>query len=153
MAEFASVMAWLHILAVVVAIGGSAFALIFLRPRALALMEPPEAMRLMGAVQMRFRWAVWTALVAFVVTGVYLAWEFRGVTTVDALFDSSFGRTLLVKSLLALVLFAGALSVTLPFAWLGWARQRQLVILRTNLVVAAVIVLLATFMVRSGGLF
>ena len=146
-------MAWLHIVAAVVAIGGTVFFLYYLRPQALALLEPPQAMQLMGAIGMRFRWAAWAALILFVVTGLYLAVEFRGITSVDALFDSSFGRTLLVKSALALVLFAGVLAVTLPFAWLGWARQRQATIGRTNIVVAALILLLAAFMVRAGGLF
>ena len=148
----ASIMAWLHIMAVVVAVGGSAFALLMLRPTALTLMEPAEAMRLMGAVQARFRWTVWTAIAVFVVTGVYLAWEYRGIDSVDLLFDTTFGRTLFVKSVLAIVLFAGVLSVTLPVSWLAWFRQRQVTILRLNLAVATVIVLFATFMIRRGGL-
>ena len=153
MAGFASVMAWLHIVAVVVAVGGTVFVVFFLRPQAMAVVEPPQAGQLMGAIAMRFRWAAWTALVVFVVTGLYLAVELRGITTVDALFDSSFGRTLFVKSLLALVLFAGVLAGTLPFGWLGWARRRALPIMRMNIAVAALIVLLAAFMVRAGGLF
>ncbi len=153
MAEFASLMAWLHIVAVVVAVGGTVFVVYFLRPQAMAVLEPPQVGALMGAIAMRFRWAAWTALVVFVVTGLYLAVELRGITTVDALFDSSFGRTLFVKSLLALVLFAGVLAGTLPLSWLGWARQRAVPIMRMNIAVAAIIVLLAAFMVRAGGLF
>ena len=153
MAGFASVMAWLHIVAVVVAVGGTVFVVFFLRPQAMAVLAPPQVGQLMGAIAMRFRWAAWTAFVVFVVTGLYLAVELRGITTVDALFDSSFGRTLFVKSLLALVLFAGVLAGTLPFGWLGWARRRALPIMRMNIAVAALIVLLAAFMVRAGGLF
>ena len=153
MAEFASVMAWLHILAVVVAVGGTVFVVYFLRPQAMAVLEPPQAGRLMGAIAMRFRWLAWAALVTFVVTGLYLAVELRGITSVSALFDTSFGRTLFVKSLLALVLFAGVLAGTLPLPWLAWARQRAVPIMQMNIVVAALIVLLATLMVRAGGLF
>ena len=62
-------------------------------------------------------------------------------------------RTLFVKSLLALLLFAGVFAGTLPLSWLAWARQRAVPIMRMNIVVATLIVLLAAFMVRAGGLF
>lgn len=152
MTAWASIMAWLHVIAVVLAIGGSAFVLIFLRPQALKLLETPHAVRLMGGVQARFRWVMWGAIVVFIVTGVWLAWEFRGIRDVDALVSTSFGRTLLIKSILALVLFANALAITVPWRRLAWFRQRQVVIMQTNLLLAGVIVLLATFMVRRGGL-
>ncbi len=153
MAEFASVVAWLHIMAAVVAVGGTVFVVYFLRPGVMAVLEPPQAGPLMGAIAMRARWMAWAAILVFVVTGLYLAVELRDITTVSALFDSSFGRTLLVKSVLALVLFAGVLAGTLPLPWLAWARQRAIPIMQVNIVVAALIVLLAAFMVRAGGLF
>ena len=153
MTIWASIMAWLHILAVVLAIGGSAFALLFLRPQVLKQLEPPQAMQLMGSVQARFRWVIWSAIVLFIVTGLWLSWEFRGVQSAELLFDTSFGRTLLVKSILALVLFANALAITLPWRRLAWFRQRQVTNMRANLLLGAAIVLLATFMVRAGGLF
>jgi len=153
MTTLAGIMAWLHIGAVVVAVGGGAFALLFLRPQALRVLEAPVAMRLMGAVQARFRWVVWAAIVVFVVTGLWLGWEFRRIRDVDALMDNSFGRTLLVKSVLALLLILIALAITLPWRRLGWFRQRQVPLQWANLVLAGAIVLLATFMVRRGGLF
>ena len=153
MAELASVMAWLHIMAVVVAVGATIFVVVFLRPLALAVLEPAQVGALMGPLAMRLRWVAWAAVAIFIVTGLYLAVELRGITSVDALFDTSFGRTLFVKSLLALLLFAGVFAGTLPLSWLAWARQRAIPIMRMNIVVATLIVLLATFMVRSGGLF
>ena len=153
MAEVASIMAALHIMAAVVAVGGTVFVVFYLRPQAMAVLEPPQVGALMGAIAMRFRWAAWTAVVVFVVTGLYLAVEFRDIKTVDVLFDSSFGRTLFVKSLLALVLFAGVFAGTLPLSWLAWARQRAIPIMQMNIAVATLIVLLAAFMVRAGGLF
>ena len=153
MAEFASVMAWLHIMAVVVAVGATVFVVFFLRPKAMAVLEPPQVGALMGAIGLRVRWVAWSAVAIFIVTGLYLAVELRGITSVDALFDTSFGRTLFVKSLLALLLFAGVFAGTLPLSWLAWARQRAIPIMRMNIVVATLIVLLAAFMVRSGGIF
>ena len=153
MAEFASVMAWLHIMAVVVAVGATVFVVFFLRPKAMAVLEPLQVGALMGAIGLRVRWVAWSAVAIFIVTGLYLAVELRGITSVDALFDTSFGRTLFVKSLLALLLFAGVFAGTLPLSWLAWARQRAIPIMRMNIVVATIIVLLAAFMVRSGGIF
>ncbi len=153
MAEFASVMAWLHIMAVVVAVGSTIFVVAFLRPMAMAVLEPPQVGALMGPLALRLRWVAWAAVAIFVVTGLYLAVELRGITSLDALFDTSFGRTLFVKSLLALLLFAGIFSGTLPLSWLAWARQRAIPIMKMNIVVATLIVLLAAFMVRAGGLF
>ena len=153
MAEFASVMAWLHIMAVVVAVGSTIFVVAFLRPMAMAILEPPQVGALMGPLALRLRWVAWAAVAIFVVTGLYLAVELRGITSLDALFDTSFGRTLFVKSLLALLLFAGIFAGTLPLSWLAWARQRAIPIMKMNIVVATLIVLLAAFMVRAGGLF
>jgi uncharacterized membrane protein len=153
MTVLSSLVAWVHIATVVVAIGGAAFVLLMLRPLALRTLEPPIAGRLMGAVQARFRWVQWAAIVLFIVTGIWSAVQFRGMTSLEAVFDTAFGRTLLVKSILALLLFANALAVTLPLRRLAWFRQRQPTIIAINLVLAAIIVLLASFMVRRGGLF
>ena len=148
-----TVVAWLHVSAVVVGIGGAAFVLLVLRPLALKTLEPPVAMRLMGAIQARFRWIIWGVIATLVVTGLWNAIAFRGITSLDALLNTPFGRTLLVKSLLALLLFGGALSITLPVPWLAWFRQRQPQIMRMNLALAAIIVLLASLLVRHGGVF
>ena len=153
MGVLASIVAWLHIGAVVVAIGGATFVLFVLRPLALRILEPPVAMQLVGAIQARFRWVVWGAIIVLIVTGLWTSIAFRGVSSVEALFDTSFGRTLLVKSLLALALFAGVLAATLPLSWLAWFRQHQVGVMRFNLTVAAVVVLLATLLVRYGGVF
>ena len=149
----ASFVVWAHIAALVAAIGGSAFAFLILRPLALKTLEPPVAMRFMGALQQRFRWVVWGSILVFIVTGLWSSWAFCGITSLDALFDTSFGRTLAVKSLLAVILFASALSITLPLPGLAWFRQRQATIFWINVSLAAVIVLLASLMVRRGGVF
>ena len=149
----ASIVAWVHIVALVVAIGGAAFSLLVLRPLALRVLEPPVAMRLMGAVQARFRWVIWGGILTLIVTGLW-SMDIRNITSSDALFDTDFGRTLVVKSLLALLLFANALAITLPFSWLAWFRQRAPTIMWINLILAAIIVLVASLMVRRGeGIF
>ena len=135
-----------------VVVGGSAFALLFLRPLMLKNLEPAVAMGLMGAIQARFRWVIWIGIVILIVTGAWMSGVYRGITDMDGLTATSFGQALSVKSLLSLLLYASALSITLPWGWLGWFRVRQLVFMRLNLVLATVIVLLAALLVRNGGL-
>ena len=143
MATLSSLVAWVHIVTVVVAIGGAAFMLLVLRPLAMRTLEPPVMGQLMGAIAARFRWVQWGAIALFVVTGVWMAVQFRGITSFDALFNNDFGRAL----------FINALAVTLPLSRLAWFRQRQPTIIAINLALAAIIVLLASFMVRGGGRF
>ncbi|MDO8905742.1 CopD family protein [Hydrogenophaga sp.] len=61
----------LHILSIVVWVGGMVFALFFLRPAALML-EPPQRVRLMHAALQRFFSAVLVAVVLVLVSGVWM---------------------------------------------------------------------------------
>ena len=153
MGALAAIMSWLHISAAVAAVGGVAFILMTLRPSAMAALEPPVMGKLMGQIARRFRWIVWGAIAGFTVTGLWLATAYRGINTGAELTANSYGRTLLVKSILALVLFASAFAVTLPIKQLAWFRAHALQFQRLNLTLAFIIILLAAFMVRAGGLF
>ena len=62
----------LHLLAVVVWVGGMAFAHFFLRP-ALALLEPPQRLKLMHAVLRRFFATVLVLAGAALVSGFWMA--------------------------------------------------------------------------------
>lgn len=62
----------LHVLAVVVWVGGMAFAHFFLRP-ALVLLEPPQRLKLMHAVLRRFFGAVLVLAGTALVTGFWMA--------------------------------------------------------------------------------
>jgi len=61
----------LHILSIVVWIGGMVFAHFFLRPAALQL-EPPQRVRLMHATLQRFFSAVLAAVVVVLVSGLWM---------------------------------------------------------------------------------
>jgi uncharacterized membrane protein len=149
----ASIMSWLHIVAATLTIGGAVFGLFFLRPLALKSFDGPTVQKLMGGLEQRFRWVIWSAIIIWIVTGLWLATSFRGITTGGELVDNSYGRTLLVKSILAIALFVGALSITLPYKQLGWFHRRRPRVQLFNIIMAVTIILLAAFMVRSGGLF
>ncbi|MCC6207638.1 MAG: CopD family protein [Gammaproteobacteria bacterium] len=67
-----------HTLAAVIWIGGMFFAYMILRPVAADQLEPPQRLRLWGAVFARFFPWVWVAIIALPVTGLFLAFQLFG---------------------------------------------------------------------------
>ena len=61
----------LHILFAVVWVGGMGFAILALRP-ALAVLEPPQRMALMGRVHKRFFLIIWHAMPIVILSGYWL---------------------------------------------------------------------------------
>ena len=69
----------LHVIAVVIWVGGMFFAYMFLRPVAAAQLEPPERLKLwVGVFSNFFPW-VWTCVVVILATGLHLIFaKFNG---------------------------------------------------------------------------
>jgi uncharacterized membrane protein len=155
-----------HILAAIVWIGGMLFLALAVVPVTRRL-PAPERGALVGALGRRFRPVAWACIALLLATGVANA-GFRGVTW-DAvasgrLAESMFGRTLLAK--LALVLLLVVLSAVHDF-WLGPAsaraletagsedptqrslRRRASWLGRTSAVLALIVVALAVMLVRG----
>ncbi len=63
---------FVHILSIIVWVGGMVFSQFFLRPAAALTLEPPQRLRLMHAVLQRFFNAVLVAAVLVLVTGVWM---------------------------------------------------------------------------------
>lgn len=61
----------LHVLFAVVWVGGMAFAILALRP-ALAVLEPPQRVALMGRVHKRFFLIIWHAMPIVILSGYWL---------------------------------------------------------------------------------
>ena len=137
-----SVSLWIHIAAVVVAIGGSSFVLLVLRP-ALQAAGSQERERIMERVHARFRVIVWICIGLITLTGLAAAGSLR-VLQPDVLFGTLYGQLLLTKIVLALILFACALLITLPAPALARFRARAPQYLRMILSIAAIIILIAT---------
>lgn len=72
----------LHVIFAALWVGGMAFAILALRP-ALAVLEPPQRLALMGRVHKRFFLIVWHAMPIVLLSGYYLLFAhhggFRGV--------------------------------------------------------------------------
>ena len=76
-----SVLSLLHVVAVVIWVGGMFFAYNFLRPAAGTLLEPPERLTLWADVFKRFFPYVWAAVILLPLTGyvmIFMRWDHIG---------------------------------------------------------------------------
>lgn len=69
----------LHLLAVLVWVGGMFFAYVVLRPAAVDVLQPPERLRLWDNVFHRFFNWVWGAVGIILVTGFYMIYQYGGM--------------------------------------------------------------------------
>ncbi|MGC2166459.1 MAG: CopD family protein [Gallionella sp.] len=72
----------IHLLAVIVWVGGMFFAYMVLRPAAVEVLEPPQRLRLWHAVFRRFFPWVWGSIVALLLSGFYLIHLYGGMAQV-----------------------------------------------------------------------
>ncbi len=106
----------LHLVAAIFWMGGMAFMLMALRPAAIALMQPPERLMLMGAVWKRFFPVVLVSAIALFATGANLYTTlFRAIKEATGQGSVPLGWNLmLVLGLLMMVIFAYIYGVTYP---------------------------------------
>ena len=69
----------LHLLAVLIWVGGMFFAYMVLRPSAVEVLPPPERLRLWDKVFTRFFNWVWLAIFLLLVSGFYMIYLFGGI--------------------------------------------------------------------------
>ena len=69
-----------HLLAVIIWVGGMFFAYVVLRPAAVETLDPPQRLSLWNAVFRRFFDVVWFAVGAILVTGLYMVYQYGGLT-------------------------------------------------------------------------
>jgi uncharacterized membrane protein len=106
----------IHLAAAIVWMGGMAFLLLALRPAAVALLQPPERLKLMGAVWKRFFLIVLVSIVALFSTGSNLyTTAFRAIKAATGQGGVPLGwNVMLVLGLLMMVIFGYIYSV--PYA-------------------------------------
>ena len=75
----------IHLLAVLIWVGGMFFAYVVLRPAAVEVLQPPERLRLWESVFRRFFNWVWGAAGAILVTGLYLIYLYPTAAHLAAL--------------------------------------------------------------------
>lgn len=70
---------FIHVAAAIVWVGGMFFAYVVLRPAAVAVLQPPERLRLWAAVFQRFFSWVWIAIGLLLVSGLYMVYQYGGI--------------------------------------------------------------------------
>lgn len=97
----------LHILSVVVWVGGMFFAYMVLRPAAAALLEPPQRLTLWNQVFAGFFPWVWTAVALILATGLWVLFSvFAGFSNVGLYVHLMFVLGLVMMALFMHVFFA-----------------------------------------------
>ncbi len=97
----------LHVIAVVIWVGGMFFAYMFLRPVAAAQLEPPARLRLWAGVFSNFFPWVWTSIVVTLATGLWMIFAFfGGMAAVGAYVHAMLGLGILMMLIFFHVYFA-----------------------------------------------
>jgi len=73
----------IHLLAVILWVGGMFFAYVVLRPAAVDVLQPPARLTLWSSVFRRFFAWVWGALGIILVTGLYIVYQMGGMANVS----------------------------------------------------------------------
>lgn len=138
---------WLHLVGAGLA-GGTMFFLIFALFPSLGAIGGDSASRLFSEMAWRLRAIFWAALVLLSLGGLYLTVSGSGITSLEQLFGSAYGRLLSVKIALALVVSTLALLLTLPFPFLTPIQEQTPAILPFVFALAGTVVLLGAVLRR-----
>jgi len=90
----------LHVLGVVVWVGGMFFAYLALRPVVAQQLEPPQRLKLWQGVLQRFFFWVWLAVALILGSGSYMMWQSGGVNALLHIY------TMMMLGLLMMLIFA-----------------------------------------------
>ena len=151
---FSAVALVLHILSVVIWLGGMIFAHQMLRPAAATVLDPPQRLNLWVGVLNRFFPWVWAAVILLLATGLWLIFDvYDGFARAPIYVHAMFGLGLIMMALFFHVYFAPfkrLKSAVLKEDWPeGAARINQI----RGLVGINILLGLATVIAAAGGRF
>jgi uncharacterized membrane protein len=133
---------WVHVGAAVVGVGGMGFLIIVLLP-SLSVLSSEQHEMLAQAVMGRFRWVSWTVIVLLLVSGLY---------NVKPVWEAPWGtywRFLTVKVILAFLVFAISLTLTLPLKFLEQFRARRRLWLTLAFALGLIVILISAYLRRA----
>ena len=116
----------LHLLSVLIWVGGMFFAYIVLRPAAADMLEPPHRLRLWNAVFRRFFGWVWGAVVMLLVTGFYLIYLYGGIAHVPRYIHIMLASGLAMMAIYGYVFFACYVPLSLHVAKQRWKEAAEM---------------------------
>ncbi len=110
----------LHLLSVLIWVGGMFFAYMVLRPAAVDVLQPPERLRLWNNVFRRFFNWVWGAVGIILVTGLYMIYQYGGMAHVQRHIHVMLLLGLVMAGIYAYVFFACYVPLSLHVANERW---------------------------------
>ncbi len=145
----------IHLIAVLIWVGGMFFAYMVLRPAAVEVLQPPERLRLWDEVFRRFFNWVWSAVGAILVTGLYMIYQYGGMSHAPRFVHVMLLLGLVMVGIYSYVFFSCYVQLNLHVAKERWkeageilAKIRKLVAL--NLLLGLVTVSVAAIGVAGG---
>ncbi|HEX5338837.1 MAG TPA: CopD family protein [Gallionella sp.] len=111
---------FIHLLAVLIWVGGMFFSYVVLRPAALEALDPPQRLCLWNAVFRRFFNWVWGAVGALLVSGFYLIYLYGGVAHVPRHVHIMLASGLAMMAIYGYVFFSCYVPLSLHVAKQRW---------------------------------
>ena len=134
---------WVHVSAAVVGVGGMGFMLLVLFPSVGALNEEQRNL-LLKFVLGRFRWVTWSVIALLLASGLY------NVGLVWLVPWGPYWKLLTLKIVLALIVFAIVLCLTIPLGIFRKFRERRQLWLSIAFGLAMVVILISAYLRRGG---
>lgn len=112
----------LHILAVLIWVGGMFFAYMVLRPSAVEALQPPERLRLWDKVFSRFFNWVWLAVFVLLTSGFYMIYQLGGFAVVPVYVHLMLVLGIVMMAIFAYVFFSCYVRFNLQVEAKDWAK-------------------------------
>ncbi len=144
----------LHILSVVIWLGGMIFAHQMLRPVAASLLEPPQRLTLWVGVFSRFFPWVWAAVILLLVTGIWMIFDvYGGFAGAPIYVHTMFGLSLVMMAIFVYLYFAPFKRLKSDVADEAWPDGAEQINRIRRLVGINILLGLATVIAAAGGRF
>lgn len=134
----------IHLLSVVVWVGGMFFAYMVLRPSAAEVLQPPERLQLWDKVFSRFFNWVWGAAFLTLVSGLYMVYQYGGMRFVPHYVHLMLLLGIVMLLIFVYVFFAQYVHFNLAVAAKDWPKAGAILatirkLVASNLLIGAVI--------------
>ncbi|OIR17441.1 copper resistance protein D [mine drainage metagenome] len=116
----------IHLVAVLIWVGGMFFAYVVLRPAAVDVLQPPERLRLWNNVFRRFFNWVWGAVAAILASGLYMIYLYGGMSGVPRFVHIMLLLGLIMMGIYGYVFFACYVPLSLHVAKERWKEAGEI---------------------------
>lgn len=116
----------IHLVAVIIWVGGMFFAYVVLRPAAVEVLQPPERLRLWSNVFRRFFNWVWGAVAAILASGLYMIYLYGGMAGVPRFVHVMLLLGLVMMVIYGYVFFACYVPLSLHVAKERWKEAGEI---------------------------